>query len=65
MMDEGFRVLLEKAKKFDAVAANKLTAMYQPLIFKESIVDGEFDEDLFQELSIVFVKCIRKICVVG
>lgn len=37
-----------------------LLLMYRPLFLKESIVDGVFDEDLYQELCIVFLRCIRR-----
>ena len=33
--------------------------MYRPLLFKESCVNGIFDEDLFQELSATLIHCIR------
>ena len=32
--------------------------MYRPLLIKNSIIDGSYDEDLFQELSITLLKCI-------
>jgi hypothetical protein len=43
----------------DKLAKQKLIDMYRPLLVKESIVDGRFDEDLFQELVIVLLKCIK------
>jgi len=55
-----FRDLLLKAKAGDDTALTELLLMYRPLLLKESIVDGMFDEDLFQELCIVFLKCVRK-----
>ena len=32
---------------------------HRPLLFKESCVNGIFDEDLFQELSATLIHCIR------
>ena len=32
--------------------------MYRPLLMKESIICGVFDEDLFQEQCIVLSRCI-------
>lgn len=32
--------------------------MYQPLLIKKAIVDGVFDEDLCQELSVTLLRCI-------
>lgn len=55
-----FKDLLLQAKAGDDKALTGLLMMYRPLLLKESIVDGIFDEDLFQELCIVFLKCIRK-----
>ena len=34
-------------------------ALYRPLLVRESIVNGVFDEDLYQELCITLVNCIR------
>jgi len=34
-------------------------ARYRPLLVKESICNGFFDEDLYQELCITLVNCIR------
>lgn len=55
-----FRNLLLQAKAGDEKALTELLLMYRPLLLKESIVDGIFDEDLFQELCIVFLKCVRR-----
>lgn len=55
-----FKNLLLLAKVGDEKALTELLMMYRPLLLKESIVDGIFDEDLFQELCIVFLKCVRR-----
>jgi len=55
-----FKELLVQAKAGDQSAIENLLLMYQPLLLKESIVDGVLDEDLYQELCIVFLQCIRK-----
>lgn len=49
-----------QAKAGDEKAFGELLIMYRPLLLKESIVDGVFDEDLYQELCVVFLKCICK-----
>lgn len=54
-----FKVLLLSAKAGDAEAFENLLLMYRPLLLKESVVEGKFDEDLFQELCIVFFRCIH------
>lgn len=55
-----FKELLVQARAGDQSAVENLLIMYQPLLLKESIVDGVLDEDLYQELCITFLHCIRK-----
>lgn len=55
-----FKKLLLQAKAGDNKAMTELLMMYHPLLLKESIVDGVFEEDLFQELCIIFLKCVRR-----
>jgi len=56
-----FKELLARAKDSDALALTEIAAMYRPLLIKESIVNGIFDEDLYQEQWLTFINCIRKI----
>jgi len=56
-----FMELLTRAKDNDAFALNEIAAMYRPLLIKESIVNGVFDEDLYQEQWLTLMNCIRKI----
>ena len=51
--------LLILAKLGDSGAMETLLDTYRPLMLKASIIDGEFDEDLFQELQIVFMHCFQ------
>lgn len=55
-----FKDLLLQAKTGDETAVTELLVMYRPLLLKESIVEGMFDEDLYQELCIVFLRCIQR-----
>lgn len=55
-----FKELLVRARAGDQSAVENLLIMYQPLLLKESIVDGVLDEDLYQELCITFLQCVRK-----
>ena len=55
-----FKDLLLQAKNGNEKAFGELLSMYRPLLLKESIVDGVFDEDLYQELCIVFLRCIKR-----
>ena len=54
-----FKDMLFSAKQGDREAMETLLETYRPLMLKESIIDGEFDEDLFQELQIVFMHCVK------
>lgn len=55
-----FKELLIRGKLDDKQAMSELLSMYQPLLMKEAIVEGLFDEDLYQELCIVFLKCVER-----
>lgn len=55
-----FKEILLKAKSGNTDAVEMLLEMYKPLLFKEAIVDGIFDEDLYQELCMRFIYCIER-----
>ncbi len=55
-----FRDLILAAKEGDNIAFETILNMYKPLIMKESIINGFFDEDLYQEQSMVLSKCIER-----
>jgi len=54
-----FLEVMLHAKENDDVAISMLFDMYKPLLIHLSIIDGLLDEDLRQELWIIFVLCIR------
>lgn len=54
-----FKELLLQAKAGRESAIVSILEMYKPLLIKNSIINGRFDEDLYQELSITLLKCIR------
>ncbi len=54
-----FAELLRLAKSGDQAAIETLFEMYAPMIQREAIHDGTFDEDLYQELCCVFLQCIH------
>lgn len=56
-----FRNLLLRAKSNDQSAFDEILALYRPLLLKEAIVNGAFDEDLYQELCLTFFQCVLKI----
>lgn len=49
-----------KARQGDKGATEAIFRMYRPLLIKRSVINGVFDEDLYQELSITLLRCIRK-----
>ncbi len=55
-----FEALLCAARQGDATSKERLFFMYRPLIIKSSMVEGSFREDLYQVLSLTFLKCIDK-----
>ena len=54
-----FKDLLTSAKQQDNDAQIALLEMYKPMLVKASIIDGCFDEDLYQEQCIILLQCIR------
>jgi len=58
-----FKELLIRAKDGDSYAVLQIAEMYRPLLIKESVVNGVFDVDLYQELWLTLLNCIRKITV--
>lgn len=55
-----FEELLVCAKLGDENARQMLLEMYRPMLVKASIINGSFDEDLYQELCVVLVRSIEK-----
>lgn len=56
-----FKELLMKAKSGDQQARETMVTLYRPLLIKEAIVDGVFDEDLYQEFCETLLRCIDRI----
>ncbi len=52
-------LLLLQAKTGSQPAFAALLDMYKPLLVKNAILMGKFDEDLYQELCIILLKCIQ------
>ena len=55
-----FKELLLRAQAGDPRAQEKLLTLYQPLLMKESVINGIFDEDVYQELCITLLTCIKR-----
>lgn len=54
-----FKEILLRAKAGEESAVIALLEMYKPLLVKGAIIGGRFDEDLYQELCITLLKCIK------
>ena len=55
-----FKELLLRAQADDQQAKEKLLSLYQPLLMKEAVINGVFDEDVYQELWITLLTCIKR-----
>lgn len=54
-----FIELLKSAQSGDESAVIELLTLYDPMLIKSAVVNSMFDEDLYQELRIVLLHCIR------
>ena len=59
-MTLNFKELLLRAQAGDPQAQEKVLSLYQPLLLKESVVNGSFDEDVYQELCITLLTCMKR-----
>ena len=60
MEDNEFKELICLAKTGDITASERAIEMFKPCIYKNSFIDGKFNEDIFQELNIEVIRCIKK-----
>ena len=51
--------LFVRVRVGEEVAMEELLNMYKPMLVKYAIINGLFDENLYQELCITLVKCMR------
>ena len=54
-----FEEVLYRAQTGDKESVLQILEMFRPLLIKNSLVNGRFDEDLYQELRLEVLKCIR------
>lgn len=55
-----FEIILSRAQKGDKGAAEEIYQMFRPLLVKNALDFGIFDEDLYQELCQTLLLCIQK-----
>ena len=58
-----FLTMFFAARAGDASAKEALFMFYLPLITKYATVDGYFDEDMFQDICELLLKCVNGFCV--
>jgi len=54
------RTLVVNAQNSKESAIEELLKLFEPLLKSKSMINGQFDEDVFQELSIKFNECTKK-----
>ena len=52
--------LIKEAQSGNETAMNELLQSFKPLLITNSYVDGKLNEDCLQELSIEFIKSVRR-----
>ena len=55
-----FKELIVRAQRGDHDSQEELLRMYKPLLMKEAVIDGVYDEDLYQQLCYRFLICIER-----
>lgn len=55
-----FKELLSRAQEDDLQGKGDLLERYKSLLLRESLINGVFDEDLYQELCVTLLECIHK-----
>lgn len=55
-----FREMLIRANLGDETAKLEILEKYKPMLIKNSILNGRFSEDLYQEQCLVLMKCINQ-----
>ena len=54
-----FERVLFRAKQGDEKAIEQILEMFRPMLIRNSLIQGVFDEDLYQEFVIETLKCIQ------
>ena len=54
-----FEEILFRAQQGDKKAVERILEMFRPMLIRNALVKGIFDEDLYQELVIEVLRCIR------
>ena len=55
-----FEEILFRAQQGDKKAIEQILEMFRPMLIRNALIWGVFDEDLYQEFVIETLKCIKK-----
>ena len=54
-----FEEILFRAQQGDKKVVERILEMFHPMLIRNALIKGIFDEDLYQELVIEVLRCIR------
>lgn len=54
-----FEKILFRAQQGEIRAVEQVLEMFYPMLIRNALIKGRFDEDLYQELVMETLKCIR------
>ena len=54
-----FEEILFRAQQGDKKAVERILEMFHPMLIRNALIKGIFNEDLYQELVIEVLRCIR------
>lgn len=60
MKDRELFLKFYKAQNGDEDSIKEILKEFEPLIYKNSFINGRFDQDCFQELNIKLIRCIKQ-----
>lgn len=55
-----FERVIFRAKQGDEKAIEQILKMFRPVLIRNALIWGVFDEDLYQEFVIETLKCIQR-----
>ncbi len=60
MNEQEFKRILEDAKKGEIMAIETILELYEPMVNKHAVLNGNFDEDLKQFLLLSILRKLKK-----
>lgn len=59
MEDKQLKIIFQDAQNGKKDSIEMILKLFEPLMYRNSFIDGEFNEDCFQELRIKLINCIK------